>query len=215
MISSFRNMIKYAIKTLAGDDSGAYPAGHKCQYNGKESQYMIMTPYGLFSNAPKDAFLALFSVQGEESNKFGIESTPDKRFKNLKPGEVAIGNVLSRTVTIYKENGDMDIVVTGDNGDLNLTIKKDKNTTVGGNSTTTLNNGNIALTVSGTGTYDYGGDVSFTSTGVTFDTPLVTMTGNLKVDGDIKSDGDIEDGGGIVLGSHIHPHGTPNTGPPV
>jgi len=145
---SFRKWIKGAVKRIVLDDTTPWPLG-KCEYNGKPTQYVIMTPYGLFSNAPQDAFVLMFSNQGQESTKFGIEQTPRERFKNLKAGEVAIGNVITKSVVIFKENGDVDLTTSGENGDLLVTVKKDSIINIGGDATVNVT-GNMTTTISGT-----------------------------------------------------------------
>lgn len=112
MLTKLQNMIKRAVLTLTGNDSGSYPTA-QCQYYGKTTNAEVVYPYGLSANAPIGSQLLLFSVMAQEENLAGIASAPFARFKNLKSGEVVIGNPVTGSYVKFAENGDIEVVSKG------------------------------------------------------------------------------------------------------
>lgn len=98
------NLIKRGIVTLSGADSANFA---RCQvsYMGKVKNVEIVFPYGLAANLPKESLVLLFSVMGQEENMAGIGNLPGSRFKNLKEGEVVVGNPLTGAYVKFDEVG--------------------------------------------------------------------------------------------------------------
>ena len=77
-------------------------------------------------------------VGGDEGNLVVLPDRSQDRVKDLKEGEVAFFNPLTKSRTIYRQNGDMEVVTEGESGDRLTTIKKDEITTIGGKLTMTV-----------------------------------------------------------------------------
>lgn len=205
------NLIKRAIVSRKTADTGQFPIA-QVEWNGKAKNIHHITPYGLYSNLPIDSLVLTFNVLGQEENMAGIGNTPKRRFKNLKEGEVAIGNPITGSVIKFLENGDIEVTGKNDQnvnitGDVNVTVGGNVNMTVTGNTLidttgdTTINTGgNTKIDTTGTTTIDSTGNVSSTIGGtLTADvtgntnitTPTLALTGNLTVTGTINADGDI------------------------
>jgi len=153
------NLIKRSIVTRKTADTGQFPIA-QVSSNGKTANIETIWPYGLAGNLPVDSLVLTFNVLGQEENKAGIGNTPKIRFKNLKAGEVAVGNPVTGSVVKFLENGDIEV-----------TCKNDQNVTI---------TGDVNLTV--------GGDVNVTAAGnVSVTSPLTTITGALDVTGDITA----------------------------
>lgn len=128
--------IKRAVLSLAGKDVDPFSKG-QVEYNGKVADIELQWPYGFSANPPEDSLILMLNVQGQEENRVGFANYPQKRFMNLKPGEVQIGNYLTGTNVKFLEDGSM--VVTAINGmsvvvapDLNITVAGDLTVVVGG-----------------------------------------------------------------------------------
>ena len=115
-------MVRRAYVTLTNDDSQAFSTAQINSMN-KTALMETVYPYGLYAQAPLGAYALLFTVQSNEENLVGLCYTPDNpksgilRFKNLKPGEVILGNVL--TQTFIKLDAEGNVVIDNAN---NITI---------------------------------------------------------------------------------------------
>lgn len=106
-----KQMIKQAVLNLI-DDSGPYPRG-QADYNGKTTDFLHVSPYGLESNPPPEGWVLLLSLQGQESAKTGFVSDFLNRIKNKVPGEVCLHNTLTGSNIFLKSNGDINIISVG------------------------------------------------------------------------------------------------------
>ena len=132
-----RQMIKQAVISIITDDSGPYPTGQAI-YNGKVTEFLRYSPYGLESNPPEGSWVLLLESQGQESTKIGLPADFLNRKKGKKSGEVRLHNTLSGSNVLLKENGDIEIdsqkdvtIITV--GDLNATVSGKVNLNVVGN----------------------------------------------------------------------------------
>lgn len=116
ILNKIKNLIKFAIVTLSGNDSGDYNQS-QVSYFGKTKQTFILFPYGLDAKLPKDSLVMLFNIMGQEENTAGIGTKPDIRFKNLQEGEVVVGNPVKQTKVYFKSDGTIEIT-----GDTNVII---------------------------------------------------------------------------------------------
>lgn len=88
-----RNLVKRGYVTAPGSDENDYAVIQiSCLSPAKTANAELVSPYGLSVNLPKDIQVLTFSVQGHEENKACIGYSQVNRFKNLKPGEVVVGN---------------------------------------------------------------------------------------------------------------------------
>lgn len=125
MYNAIKNIIKKAFQAAPLDDVGSFPVG-QASYYGKTSKYEQIYPYGFAANAPKGTFVLMFDIGGEEQNLSGIPYSSKTRYKNLKPGEVALGNFAKKTIIKFDENGN--IIINAP--DENITIESGKNITI-------------------------------------------------------------------------------------
>lgn len=198
MSDESRNMIKRAVITLGGDDDKQFPI-QQITYNGKVTSAEIVFPYGVHANlsADNDTLCVVWSVMGDQDHNVAMGYTPALRPKPLAEGEVVFYHPLTQSKIHFRNNGDIDIDVTGENGDLNATIKKDLNITVAGD---------VTIDVTGTAT------VTAPTTNWTGD---INLTGNIDITGTSTADDHVSDG--ISGNSHVHggvESGTNNTDGP-
>lgn len=134
------NLIKRSVVTKGGDDTNSPVPKQQIKYNGKVADSEMLFPYGMHANVAANVSLGVtWSIEGQEDYRVTMAYTPNER-PRIDEGEVVFYHPLTLTKTHYRNNGDLDITVQGENGDLNLTIKKDFNITV---------LGNVNLTVTG------------------------------------------------------------------
>lgn len=118
LLTLIKNLFKIA-KLLSVDDSGDLRFGSVSML-GKNQKILLFSPYGLMHKPPSNSLTLVWSQQGQESNAIGMADDPKNRtLKNLKPGEVALGNYLTEHYIFFDENGkctlitdDLDILVT-------------------------------------------------------------------------------------------------------
>jgi hypothetical protein len=165
------NMIKRAVVSLPGDDSGNV-ANTQVTYLGRTAQVEVIYPYGTAGKAPKDSSSIMLNIQAQEENRVIIEYRPTDRFKNLKPGEYVVGNQLTGAFVKFSENGDIEIDAGSANVNLtaaNLNITGD--VAVVGNTaftgTVTANGKTIDDTHGHTQGNDSNGDTEAAISGVT------------------------------------------------
>ena len=124
MISMIRNLIKLCRVSVANPDTGNFPIS-QIDYLEKTGKAVELYPYGMSAVAPTDCLGYVFSVLGQEENRFFIAfPNSNLRHKGLKPGEVMLGNLLTGSNVIFNENGD--ITVTGAK-DINFNINGNVN----------------------------------------------------------------------------------------
>jgi phage gp45-like len=105
-----RNIVKRAYVSNSTDDSGDYPTIQISYLSPlKTAIAERISPYGLYTNLPKDIQVLVFSVQGNEENKACIGYSQTDRFKNLKEGEVLIGNPQTQCFVKFDKDGNIDI----------------------------------------------------------------------------------------------------------
>lgn len=109
--------VKYAELTNVGKDDGHYPIS-QVKYNQRVADFYVVYPYGMSANAPADSLVVMMNMMGQEENRAGIASLPMQRFKDLKIGEVAFGNFLTKSYVKFKEDGSIEIV-----SENNLTVE--------------------------------------------------------------------------------------------
>jgi len=144
-------MIKIARTTGIMDDTKQFPF-MQAQFMTKVNDIWFMTPYGLYSSPPKNSIGIVFNIQAQEQNRVGIFNDYERRPKDLKEGEVALFNTLTKTRITLKANGDLDIFVNNNSvinitGDDTITIGGNRNVTITGNETVTVNGGLLTFNV--------------------------------------------------------------------
>ncbi len=115
------NMIKRAVITRSADDSKDYSIA-QIQYFKKAAKCEMISPYGLFVNAPVDSHMIVWNFNGLEENKGGMAYLHANRYKNLNPGEVQVGNPFHGNYVKFDNDGNVLI-----KSSLNTTINSDGN----------------------------------------------------------------------------------------
>lgn len=126
---NIRQKIKQAVLKFVGNDSSLYPRA-QAFYSGKQTEVVRHSPYGLCTNPPKNSIGILFEIQGREAVKYGIFDFMTGRFKNLKEGEVQLGNYLTKASIKFSQNGD--IIVNIPNGNLIANVSGNADINVSG-----------------------------------------------------------------------------------
>lgn len=138
------NFIKRAIISYLFPDTKNYQSTQVVSM-GAAFNVEVLSPYGISTNAPKDSLILLFNLNGQQDNIIGIPYHPKKRFNNLKQGEIAVGNYLTKAKIYFKENGDIEIESKND-----LNIKTSGKTTIDSTGDITINSsGKIEMTSTG------------------------------------------------------------------
>lgn len=128
MFNKLFNIIKRGIITLSSNDIADFPTV-QVTYLGKTKNVELVLPYGLYSNPKEQSIALLLSVNGQEENISAIPYNPYTRFKDLKAGEVAVGNPHTTSKVYFKANGDIEIESAG-----NINITSTSSVNINGNS---------------------------------------------------------------------------------
>jgi len=230
ILTFIKNLIKRGTVSRKTEDSGDYSIAQIKWMSKKVGNVEVLHPYGMSSYAPVGSLALMFNIMGQEANRAAIVNDPKRRFKDLKEGEVAIGNFLTRSYVKFLENGDIEIVTTNNQnitvtGDSNLTVAGSANITVTGDSNLTVaGSANITSTGNATITSDAHvvvtatGTVGITSTGnTTLTAPITTIDGALRVTGEITADyGGIDEISftDIITKYNLHTHISATAGNP-
>lgn len=112
-----RQIIRQAVISLLTDDTEAYPLAQVTS-NGKATDIIRLSTYGVFGMPPLDSHVLLLSSQGQEAVKFGIINDFLRRKKGLKSGECGLMNTVTGTYIFLRADGKIeintDIVVAGE-----------------------------------------------------------------------------------------------------
>jgi len=142
--------------------------------NGDVDDAEIWAPYGLSYNLPENSLCLFAQIGGDDGNIILLPDRSQDRVKNLKRGEVALFNPLTKSRMVFRLNGDIEIVTEGESGDRLTTIKKDEIMTVGGDKTVTVT-GDDTLTVAGKMTITVTGDCDLKAASVNIDASVTNL----------------------------------------
>jgi hypothetical protein len=139
--TKIKNSIKFGFITRFIADDKNIPVV-EVSYLGKTGLAELLSPYGLYVGLPKDTQVLVFSVFGVEANRVAIGWSQADRIKDLKEGEVALGNPKKQTYIKFDENGNIviesknDIIINNagnvtlnNNGDIDIDVNGDINIT--------------------------------------------------------------------------------------
>ena len=165
ILNCIKNLFKVA-KLLSVDDSGDLRF-YTVSMLGKQQKVLGFTPYGLMTKPPDSSMVLLWSQQGQESNGIGIADDPKNRIlKDLKKGEVALGNYTTTDYLYFDENGNLNVKVSNNlninvGNNVNIISGGDYDQTVAGNSTeSSVNHETTSTTLTHNGT-NVGDDHAF------------------------------------------------------
>jgi len=114
-----RNLVKIAYVTISDDDSGIDSIS-QVEFLGKPTNAANVIPYGLSANPPTGTTMLIFSSGGSSQNLIGVPYSTENRFRNLKAGEVAVGNFMTKAKIFFDENGGVVMNVGKDGGTIQL-----------------------------------------------------------------------------------------------
>lgn len=209
--NKIRNLTKLGtvLGLTDGDDSGQFQ-NYKVSFLGKTSSCDVVWAYGISGRLPEGSTIYMTNQLGSEDNKAGVGSFSQERFKDLKSGELKVGNFLLESSVKFDANGD--IIVTNPGNHI-VKIAKNNTVTITANSTTSIL-GNDTITIAGNSTTSVTGISSLTAVGTVDITSSValniiapltnitstttTINGDLFVNGKINSTGDITSLGTIT-----------------
>lgn len=120
MILKLKNMIRFGRVTRPGKDNGADTIS-QVESMGRAVNVTMLYPYGISANAPENSTVLIFAAGGSAQNMAALAMFPENRKPDLKPGEIAIGNMLSKALVFFKEDGEIEIKT----GTSIVTVKKD------------------------------------------------------------------------------------------
>lgn len=138
------NMLKRGVVTLVNADSGKRSTAQVTSM-GTTSTIETIYPYGIYAVAPQGSDVAIFNVLGGEENKVGIPYDVAIRFKNLKAGEVIVGNPVTQSYTKFSSDGSVEVI---SDKDFIMTVKGKITINVEGDASIT-SQGNVDLIASG------------------------------------------------------------------
>jgi adhesin HecA-like repeat protein len=164
VLNKIRSLFKFGYVSNIGGDEGNLPESQFI-YHGQAKDIVTIYPYGFSANAPSKNMAVIVNM-GTTDQKIAFTASGLDRFKNLKGGEVVVGNFV--TGDFVKFNSEQKIeVVSGGSVDITApAINVNGGTAITGD--VTVSGG---LTVSGdiTGGSVTGGTVSTTG-GIDLDT---------------------------------------------
>lgn len=195
LYNKFLQMIRQAYYSVISSDTSEYPQAQVVS-NGKATNIVRLSTYGIFGNPPKDSHVLMLQSQGQESTKFGIFNDMIRRKKGLSEGECGLYNTLTGAIVYMKEDGSILIE--------SPTVVDVKAPVINAEATTVNITGSAAINL---------------------EAPAITLKGVTIIDGSISGPGGapLSAPNGVVigaldLGTHIHggvETGTNNTGGPV
>lgn len=204
-VNRITNLIKRCVLTKTTKDNTQYQIV-QCQYLGHIADIESASLYGLSSNPPLDSTGIMFNLQANEENRAAFFNLPQKRFKDLKPWEVQVGNYLTRSSVKFSEDKSITINSLGE-----IIVTSADNLTI----TTT---GDIEITASGNLNIK-GNNVTTVEAATTLilKAPQIIFEGNATISGSMNVTGTLLVDG-IDIRNHIHGgvrSGTSTTGIPI
>lgn len=200
IISRIKNMIKIGFISLNNNDDSTDRHIMSVSYMDKQLRCYGVYPYGLSANAPANTTQAIcFNVFGSDSNVAAIPVNQEMRFKNLKTGEVQIGNFINKSNIHFQETSDITIT---SNGKLTANVKDNVEIISTGNEIK-LQVGSATLTLTD----------SLLVSSVPIQAPsyagssggAANMTSGINMAGQSITDvGALNTSGGVNLSTHIH-----------
>lgn len=109
---------------------------NQAEYMENVIKYFAINPYGFISKAKKDSMVLLMNLNGDQSNKVGIEYDNKKLLDTLKTGESALYHPDKKSYVICRNNGDIELV--SKDGNATIKIQNDGKIAIGVNGTELL-----------------------------------------------------------------------------
>ncbi len=117
MISALKKLIRWARVTGSGGDSKQFPV-QQVNFLNKNSDVIMVFPYGMHGNADKDSLALMFQVLGDNGSKAAIPTSYKDR-PATDAGEVVFFHPPTGSKIHFKKSGDIEL----DAGAGNVTLK--------------------------------------------------------------------------------------------
>ncbi len=104
-------MFKFGYVSNIEDDAGDLPVA-QYTYHGQAKDIVTIYPYGFCANAPADN-LAVVVNMGTTDQKIVFTASGKDRFKNLKGGEVVVGNFVTGDFVKFNSEKKIEVVSGG------------------------------------------------------------------------------------------------------
>lgn len=199
MLGKLTQLIKRAAISKVSQDTGQYSIA-QITYNEKVGNCELLFPYGFCANPPEKSLVLVWNVHGQEENRVGMANDPINRFRELKEGEVQVGNYETESSIKFDENSD--ILVDSKNDykldsarDIICTCVQNYSLAVTGTYTVTIES-TSTLTFEDDVTIDFQGDVTIDGNTITITADTIEVTGDIEVDGNISLTGTLSAGSG-------------------
>jgi len=119
IFNKVHNLIKYGYVSLPGNDFSingkpVTKAHAQIISLGSPRAIAVISPYGLNANLPLKTKVLIWNILGQEDNPVCIGFSQEDRFKDLKPGEVVVGNPKSRAFIKFDKDGNIEINAPGE-----------------------------------------------------------------------------------------------------
>ncbi len=108
LYTKIKNMIQRAVVDKSIPDTNDYPVT-KAKFFDRISIVERFSPYGLYTNFPAGTPLTQFNINGDSNNKVCMGTAYDNRFKDLKDGEVVIGNIETKSFVKFDALGNITV----------------------------------------------------------------------------------------------------------
>ena len=151
---------------ITGKDEREQQPRQQASFLGRIGDYVVVFPYGLYADLPADTLLK------EIAPGVAIPVTVG-RPSDTEQGEPALFHPATNTRIIARNNGDLDMITTEAEGDVNI---QTVNANITASEAVNIQTVNANITASAS---------------ATIDTPLTTFTGDVQIDGALNVDGDI------------------------
>ena len=153
------SLINNSAVTNPGDDSLNSPQS-QISAKFKVSNSYIIWPYGMGGVAPNNSFGITFSMGGDSGNESTIVTAPHLRPKGLKPGEVYVSNLVTKSIVKFKADGTIEIdsknkITINATNSVDLTAGGD--VTINAPNINLLGNVNITGNLTSSGSFQAGG----------------------------------------------------------
>jgi len=179
ILKKLKSLIKSA-RVVSSDDTGDYPVIEVTYFGVFRTRILLVSPYGIWGRVPDGAYATVFKINGVESNLGAVANDyPARPVKDKATGEVVVGNSVTKTHILFREDGGITVRAFGD---VDVTADGSINATAGGDINATAV-----------------GKIKAQATEVELDTPLTKITGNVEISGSLTTIG----GGGATISGNV------------
>lgn len=200
MISAIKNMIKRVSTTRAPYDAGILQVTD-CSYMGKKVTTQVFHDYGFVSSVPVGGAGFCLNPRGEEGDRISMFFHPQHTIKDLKEGEVVVGNFYVEATLHFNQQGQAVLTLPDD-----LIINcKNLTATCIGDATITSANATVNTGACAVSCDDFDVEASGSAT---ISAPTITLDGVVSAKQGMGVTGSMENNGVDIGSDHKHESGT-------